>query len=283
MTSENEMQAVRGRVSELEAEVARLQAEAEGAQFASELRARLAVVGAASTLAPPTGHTELLEQLVQTAMHVLRARAGSLYLVDEEKEELVFEVALGERAGMLRGQRLPLGQGIAGWVAASGQAIALSDVQRDPRWAQNIGQAVGYAPQTMLAVPLLLRGRVTGVLQLLDKDGGQPFSAEDMGTLGLFANQAAVAIDLSRTLGSLSVLLRTAITDLDQQRDLGELAEQAAVFADHTEESRDYRDTMHLAGLLGEIVRQGDAGRRLSLEVVGAIARYLRSQPRIGL
>lgn len=282
MTDENQTQAAQ-RIAELEAEVARLRAQAEGAQVAAELRARLAVVGAAGRLAPPSGHAELLEQLVQTAVHVLRARAGSLYLVDEAGEELVFAVALGERAAPLRGRRLPLGQGIAGWVAASGQAIALADVQQDPRWAQDIGRAVGYAPKTMLVVPLLLRDRVTGVLQLLDKEDGQPFSAEDMGTIGLFANQAAVAIDLSRTLGSLSALLRFSLTDLGRQADLGDLAERAATFADHTEESGEYHDTLHLAGMLGEIVRQGDAGRRLSLEVIGAIARYLRAQPQLGV
>jgi GAF domain-containing protein len=278
MTDAHEAQPADQRIAALEAEVARLRAQAEDEQFVAELRARLAQAGAAGVLAAPAEHSELLEMLVETAMHVLGARAGSLYLVDEGSEELVFEVALGERAAPLRGQRIPLGQGVAGWVAATGQAIAVSDVQQDPRWAQEIGRAVGYAPKTMLAMPLLLRDRVTGVLQLLDKHGGQPFDAGDMATLGLFARQAAVAIEQSRAVRSLSALLRASLAGLDQRGDLADLAAGAAAFVAHTEESAEYRDTMRLAGLLGEIARQGDAGRRLALDVLAAITSYLRGR-----
>src|SRR5690348_4743424 len=116
----------RARIAALEQEVARLQARLGDERLADELRVRLTAVGTLATLSAPAEHGALLEQIVQTAMHVLRARAGSLYLLDEESDELIFEVALGERAAPLRGQRIPLGQGIAGWVAATGQAIAVA-------------------------------------------------------------------------------------------------------------------------------------------------------------
>lgn len=251
----------------------------EDITLVEELRARLAQVSATGVLSAPSEHSALLDQIVQTAMHVLGARAGSLYLIDEGAEQLEFVVALGERAAPLVGQRLPLGQGVAGWVAATGQAIAVSDVQQDPRWAQSVGQAVGYMPKTMLAMPLLLRDRVTGVLQLLDKEGGAPFSAADMATLGLFANQAAVAIDQSHTLHSLTALVRSALTTLEQPE---EFARQAASFAARTEESIDYRETMQLAALIGEIARSGDAGRRLSLDIAQAVTKFLRGRPRYG-
>ncbi len=265
------------RIAELEAEVARLRAQLEDARLVTELRARLAQVGATGTLSVPTEHAALLELIVQAAMHVLRAQAGSLYLVDEDEQALVWEVALGERAAGLVGQRIPLGQGVAGWVAATGQAIAVADVQQDPRWAQDVGRAVGYLPRTMLAVPLLLGDRVIGVLQLLDKDGGRPFDAADMATLGLFANQAAVAIDQSRVMRSLSRLMRAALTGLEET---GDLTTRAAALAARTEESPEYRDTARLAELLSEIARAGDAGRRLALAVNAAIATFLREQRR---
>jgi GAF domain-containing protein len=277
MTTKEELEAARQRIAALENEVAQLHARIEKDSAAAELRARLAQLGAASVLGAPAEHAQLLEQIVQTAMHVLRARAGSLYLVDESSGELVFEVALGERAAPLRGQRFPLGQGVAGWVAASGQALAVADVQQDPQWAKEIGRTVGYAPRTMLAIPLLLRDSVIGVLQLLDKDGGDPFSAGDMATLGLFAQQAAVAIAQSRRMFSLSLLLQTLLTD--QQ---GDLAAQAAAFVADTEESAEYQDILKLARLLGEIARQGDSARRLSLQVTEAIVTYLRTQPHFG-
>lgn len=279
MTNESGLEAAQRRIAELEAENARLRSQAEDAAFVGELRARLAQVGATASLSAPTEHSALLEQIVQAAMHVLNARAGSLYLVEEESEQLVWEVALGERAAALVGRRIPLGQGVAGWVAATGQAIAVADVQQDPRWAQDVGRAVGYAPKTMLAMPLLLRDRVTGVLQLLDRDGGNPFSPADMATLGRFANQAAVAIEQSRAVRSLAALMRAAIADLDQE---GSLSERAVAFAERTEDSADYREIVELAGLLGEIARRGDSGRRLSLDVTGAIVTYLRTQRRYG-
>lgn len=252
----------------------------EDIELIRELRARLVQVGAAATLGAPTEHATLLELVVRTAMHVLDARAGSLYLVDEEGEELVFEVALGERAGTLRGARIPLGQGIAGYVAATGQPIAIADVQHDPRWAQSVGEAVGYQPRTMLAMPLLLSDRVVGVLQLLDKGGGQPFDAGDMATLGMFANQAAVAIQQSSAVRSLSALVRAALTDAGVELDL---AKRVAAFAAEEERGDDFREVMHLAQMLGDISRGGDAARRMALGVTEAIATYLRSRPRYGM
>jgi GAF domain-containing protein len=280
MANESELEAARRRIAELEAEVARARALPEDAALVQELRVRLAQVGATAALSAPVEYSALLQQIVQAAMYVLNARAGSLYLVEEESEQLVWEVALGERAAQLVGQRIPLGQGVAGWVAATGQAIAVADVQQDPRWAQDVGRAVGYAPKTMLAMPLLLRDRVTGVLQLLDKDGGRPFSASDMETLGRFANQAAVAIEQSQTVRSLIGLMRAAITNLE---DGGDLGARAAEFAGRTEQGPDYREMMELSGLLGEIARAGDAGRRLTLDLARAVSTYVRAQRRFGV
>lgn len=277
-TTGSELEAAQRAIIDLHAEVDRLRARTEDDRVGTELRLRLAQVGAASHLSMPAEHGELLEQIVRTAMHVLHARAGSLYSLDENSDELVFEVALGDRAAPLRGQRLPLNQGMAGWVAVTGQAIAVADVQQDPRWAMEIGRTVGYAPRTMLTMPLLLRDRVIGVLQLMDKDGGEPYSAGDMATLGLFAQQAAVAIAQSHLVCSLSALLQAVLADLDQQ---GDLAARAAVLAARTEETAEYRDTLRLAGVLAEIARHGEAGRRLSLEMAGVMLNYVRSQSRV--
>jgi GAF domain-containing protein len=268
----------RTRLTALEREVARLQARLGDDRLANDLRARLAAVGALGTLAAPTEQAALLEQIVQTAMHVLHAQAGSLYLLDEDTDELIFEVALGERAAPLRGLRIPLGQGIAGWVAATGQAIAVADVQQDERWAREIARTTGYEPHTMLALPLLLGDETIGVLQLLDKEGGATFSANDMTTLGLFAQQAAVAIAQSSTVGHLTTLVHQTLRGLvaDDQ-----LAAELADFAQRTEQSAAYRDLQRLAELLRRLAWQGDAGRRFCLEMTEAVVRYLEASGQI--
>ena len=264
------------RIADLEAENDRLRAGQAEAGAGDDLRTVLTRLGAAGVLGAPSTHSELLDRLVQTAAHVLRANAASLYLVDEEAEELVFEVALGQKAAEVKKFRLPLGTGFAGFTAATGQALAVSDVQGDPRWAQGIGQAVQYIPKTMLSVPLLIEDRVIGVLQLLDKAGGQPFDAADMETAGLFANQAAVAIEQSRATQNITRLVRAALLDLGSTEP--DTINRAVELAGQIEESPAYRETVQIAATLAEISRRGDAARRLCEQVVEAINTYLHRQ-----
>ena len=272
-----EFESARRRIEELEAEVGRLRGRMADDHLGEELRALLAEVGAAGVITAPTAHADLLDEIVTTAAHVLRANAASLFLVDEDTEELVFEVALGEKATEVKKFRLPLGQGIAGFTAATGQAIAVADVQQDPRWAQEIGRAVEYLPQSILSVPLILGDRVIGVLELLDNEGGRPFGAGDMETAGRFANQAAIAIEQSRATQSLTLLVRSALTGIgDQHRDL---ATRAIAAAARAEESAAYRETLQIAATLGQISRRGDAARRLCEQIVSAIDAYLRTLP----
>ncbi len=273
MTAKDELALALEHIAELEGQIAQLRAQVEDNTAAAELRERLAQLGAASILGASDEHDVIIEQIVRTAMHVLHARAGSLYLVDESAGELVFEVALGERAAPLRGQRFPLGQGIAGWVAVSGQALAVADVQQDPQWAGEIARTVGYLPHTMLAMPLQAHDSVIGVLQVLDAENGEPFSPGDIATLGMFAQQAAVTIEHSRCLSSLSALFRALLTDQDQQ---GDMATKMAAFVADTEASAQYHDILKLARLLGMIAHHSDASRRMCIEIAQAIVNYLR-------
>src|SRR5439155_17387741 len=186
-------------------------------EFAARLREALTKAATASTIAAPATHRTLLQMIAETAAGVISARAGALFLVDEETQELRFEVALGERAEALRGVRLPLGHGIAGGVAISGQPMAVSNVQQDERWAAEIGERVGYLPDSILCVPLFYEDAVIGVLELLDKEGAGSFDDGDIATLSLFANQAAVAIGQARAREStealVAAILRASVAD----------------------------------------------------------------------
>src|SRR5687768_17229746 len=176
-------------------------------RFADQLRQALTLAASAGTIASPVSHSRLLEMIVEVAAHVISARAASLFLIDEESQELVFEVALGPKAQEVKKFRVPLGHGIAGLVALTGQPMAVSDAQHDPRQASDIARSVGYAPQSILCVPLFYSDEVTGVLQLLDKENSDAFTSADMEILGMFANQAAVAIEQSRTHRNLTALI----------------------------------------------------------------------------
>jgi GAF domain-containing protein len=160
----------------------------------SESELREAVAG--GVVAAEEGQRELLQSIVEVARAIFGAKASSIFLLDEEADELVFEAVAGEGSDTLIGQRIPSSTGIAGWVATSGEPLVLSDVGRDPRFARDVAEATGYVPRGLMAVPLLHGERVLGVLQVLDRPKEERFSLAEMDLLGLFAHQAAIALEL---------------------------------------------------------------------------------------
>jgi GAF domain-containing protein len=260
-------------------ELERLQRRLEDERFAEELRAVLVLAAAAGTIASPVTHARLLQLIVETAADVIGARAGALFLVDETHNELTFEVAIGPKAADVKRIRVPLGQGVAGLVAVSGQAIAIADAGRDPRHARDIAQQIGYYPETILCVPLFYGERLTGVLELLDKEGAPAFSAADMNTLDLFANQAAVAIEQSRTHRNLAALLgellQTQGTDAETA-----MSERARQFAARIEvDDAAAGQALDLAALVQEIAWFGEHEREACRRMLEAFADYLRQRP----
>ena len=151
---------------------------------------------AAGVLTAEEGQRELLQSIVEVARAIFGARASSIFVLDEETDELVFEAVAGEGADSVIGLRIPSSTGIAGWVLVSGEPIVLSDVSKDPRFARDVAESTGYVPTSLMAVPLLHGERVLGVLQVLDRPQDKPFSLSEMDVLGLFAHQAAIALDL---------------------------------------------------------------------------------------
>jgi GAF domain-containing protein len=267
-------------IARLRDEIDRLSLRLSEASAARELRDGLMLAAAAGTIASPTTHDRLLEMVVETAASVISAQAASLFLIDEETQELVFEVALGGKAEEVKKFRLPMGKGVAGLVALTGQAMAISDAQADPRQAREIAQSVGYTPKNILCVPLFYNDEIIGVLELLDKADGSAFDAEDMDTLGLFANQAAVAIEQSRVQRNIAALMSDAIASIadisDEQR--ASLANHADQFMRQVEgEDPAYRRAIDLARLVREIAWLGEREAGLCERILRNLSEYLRS------
>ncbi len=150
---------------------------------------------AAGVLGAEEAHRSLLQSIVEVARAIFGARASSIFLLDEQADELVFEAVAGEGSESLLGTRLPSSTGIAGWVLSARTPLVLDDVSQDPRFARDVAERTGYVPSRLMAVPLLHEERALGVLQVLDREG-ERFSLAEMELLGLFATQAAVALDL---------------------------------------------------------------------------------------
>jgi GAF domain-containing protein len=158
----------------------------------SDLRAAVA----AGALGSEEAYRELLQSIVEVARAIFGARASSVFLFDEESDELVFEAVSGEGAGDLIGQRFPSSTGIAGWVLVTRQPLVVEELDKDPRFAREAAEATGFVPKGLMAVPLLHEDEALGVLEVLDRPQKAAFSLAEMELLGLFANEAAIALDL---------------------------------------------------------------------------------------
>lgn len=176
-----------------------------------ELRAAVA----AGALAAREGYRPLLQAIVEVARAIFAAKAASIMLLDEPAGELVFEAVTGEGEDTLIGRRIPSSAGIAGWVAESRQPLVVEDVASDPRFAADTARRTGYVPKGLMAVPLLHEDRVLGVLNVLDRPAQRRFSVAEMDLLGLFANQASVALDLLLQARRTEVLLAADGDDLE--------------------------------------------------------------------
>jgi GAF domain-containing protein len=148
------------------------------------------------TRSPEARHRALLQAIVEAARAIFGAAAASVFLYDEEGNELVFEAVAGEGSDELVGRRFPAATGIAGSVLATRQPLVVEQVEDDPRFAREAAEATGYVPSGIMAVPLVSGDRPLGVLSVLDRRDRSRSALEEIELLGLFAEQAAIALDL---------------------------------------------------------------------------------------
>jgi GAF domain-containing protein len=193
----------------------------------SDLRAAVAagVVGAEE------GYRSLLNATVEVARAIFKAKAASVFLLDEETEELVFEAVAGEGSDTLIGMRFPADTGVAGWVLVTRQPLVVEDLTKDTRFSREAAESTGFVPNGLMAVPLLTEDKALGVLEVLDRPQQTRFTLAEMDLLGLFANQAAIALDLLQR-------ARRARAALEGNGELGALARIAARLEEGDEERR---------------------------------------------
>jgi diguanylate cyclase (GGDEF)-like protein len=141
---------------------------------------------------------EVLALVMQKVSALLLPRNWSLILLDDRTGKLYFEIAVGEGAEVLKGLQLNPGEGIAGAVFSSGAARLVHDVGGDPSFSPRFDEASAFHTRSILAVPLVARGRVLGVIELVNGPTEPPFSNDDLTTLTAIADYAAIAIENAR-------------------------------------------------------------------------------------
>ena len=147
---------------------------------------------------PATLRAALLRGVVEAARAALDARAASIALVDARTGDLVFEAVAGGGGPELLGAHFRADQGIAGHVVQTGTALAIDDIERDPRFAHDIAVETGYQPDAIAASPIRVDDDVVGVLSVLDP-GPEPAPGA-AAVLEALCEHAAAAIVLSEAL-----------------------------------------------------------------------------------
>jgi GAF domain-containing protein len=216
--------------------------------MSEELKAAVA----AGVLGSEESFRSLLQSVVEVARAIFGAKASSIFLFDEDTDELVFEAVAGEGAESLIGQRFPSSTGVAGWVLVTRQPLVIEDVTEDPRFSKEVAESTGFVPKGLMAVPLLHDERSLGVLEVLDRPERAQFSLVEMDLLGLFANQAAIALDLLRRARRAAAVLAES----------GEGADVVARLAATVEGLEDEQRTagVKLLAALEEVLRRNEGG-----------------------
>ena len=134
----------------------------------------------------------LLDLIMKLSTKVMGAEASALMLVDKKTNELVFTIAEGEAGEKVKEIRVPMGAGIAGWVAEKGEPLLVPDVSKDPRHFKEADKRTSFVTKSILCVPLIRKEEVLGVVQVLNKPS---YSDDDVRLFTALADQSAIAIE----------------------------------------------------------------------------------------
>ena len=143
-----------------------------------------------------------LQKILQTVMEkisdLLQPDTWSLLMLDEAGQELHFEIAIGAGADKLKDVRLKVGEGIAGWVAQTGEAVLVEDAKRDPRFTPRIDEVTQTDTRSVVCVPIKGKEKILGVIELVNCLGRESFRREDIPILKSLADYAAIALENAR-------------------------------------------------------------------------------------
>jgi sigma-B regulation protein RsbU (phosphoserine phosphatase) len=171
--------------------------ETEGRGLEQEVAALRRVVEITALLSSTLNLDELLGRIMSSAAELLEADTSSLLLADEDSGELRIAVAVGETGAEVLDQRVPAGQGIAGWVMERSEPVVVNDPKADERFYSGVDEATGFETRNIIAVPLRARDRTIGVVEVINKRAGG-FDEHDQRLALALASQAAIAIENAR-------------------------------------------------------------------------------------
>ena len=224
--------------------------------------------------------TSLLNQILNSATEILNCEAGSLFMVDNQTGELVFEVTVGPVAADLIGQKLPQGTGIVGKAVDNGKPIIVNDVRHSTGWSSQTDNQTGFVTRDLLVVPMQLKEKIIGVIEVINKKDGSLFIIEDQELLSTFASQAAIAIENARLYTQTDKALSARVEELSVMqridRELNASLELDRVLRITLDWS--IKQSGADAGLIG-LVERGESGDNNVVRVMTSQGPILPAQP----
>jgi Nif-specific regulatory protein len=185
-------------------------------------KALLALVDASQTINGELELTEVFNKITEQAAAVFHAEGASVLLFDADRDELVFQTALGPAGGLLEGERIKADQGIAGQVARTGRAVRVDDVRTNRHFFPGIDAKTNVQTHGLMAAPLLRRGQLLGVVEVLNPQDRPNFEEADLELLKVFANLAAAAASNAKAFDQLSRENRGLRESIRSQKMVGE-------------------------------------------------------------
>jgi len=247
-------------------------------KLSEQLQRLLMSIEASGRAILPKSNDVLLKSIVEAAARIFGAAAASLLLVDEEEEALEFKVAFGPADRDLVGTKFPYDKGIAGYVFMTGMPIATSNVREDKRFNQDFAKSTGYVPNSILATPLISSDdRVIGVMEVLDKIDATSFDLQDMELMGMFAQQAAMAIDQSQQIDKIQESLVRGLKRLLKEDKAHDSTGLRSALDQSLQDSDQMIDLLELADLFNQISALGDAERKACIQVLQVFADYRKT------
>ena len=248
--------------------------------LAEQLRSWIAVLEHSGRALAPGSSDELLQSIVEAAAQIFHAAAASICLVDSSRKTLQFKVAYGEGNQDVIGKTIPIDQGIVGYVVMTGQPIAISDVEEDPRFDREFATKTGYVPRSILAMPLHWQEEIIGVMEVLDKIDSPNFGMHDMELMGLFANQAAIAIAQSEFLDQLSSMMLSGLKELSEAEAELELSVLMETVRAQSGDVGVQEELSRLADHVRAFCEAGEEERALCLRILDDLTAYLKAKPK---
>ena len=138
---------------------------------------------------------DIMDRVMEKVGKIFAPRNWSLLLLDPRTDELVFKIAVGEVADKLQGKRISAAEGISGWIVNTGQSVIIEDVSKDSRFSDRVDKMTDFRTESIIGVPLKSGEKVYGIIELVNKLNGEPFTPFELQILSTIADFTAIAVE----------------------------------------------------------------------------------------